>query len=312
MRSPHLVLRPFGMLCAMLMFTAAPAGLLTQNAQTTQYAELPDTPAVDMEQQQSTKPHSSPQQPTQMPDKAENPPAPTPRIATWPEGDALSGRWGGLRSALIKRGIEPFVFYTAIGSGNPRGGYSQGHVTAVDDFYMGVRLDLTTLVHWPGATLTISGVNRDGRGLTNEYIKSQYNVQQTVGGQSLFFYQLVLKQKFDHDHMFFKIGRFSASDDLNASPIYGLYVNNGIDGDIRNVLFDTQSSAYPFSTWAALYRGDFKHGVNLQVGVYQTWSDIFNSQTNGVDWTFHKGDGIMWRCLNSASQDTPVKRGCLC
>ena len=55
--------------------------------------------------------------------------------------------------------------------------------------------------------------------------------------------------------MSLKIGRFGASDDFNgASKFYSRYLNNGIDGDIRNVLFDTQFSAYPFATWAARLR----------------------------------------------------------
>jgi porin len=226
-------------------------------------------------------------------DAAKNPPVPTNRYASWSQGDTISSTWLGLRTHLVEHGIEPFVYWTGISSGNPLGGYSQGHVTANDDFYLGVRLDLARLVRWHGATLTISGVNRDGKGLTNEYIKSQFNVQQDVGGQSLFFYQLALKQTFADGRRSLRIGRFAASDDLNASPIYSYYLNNAIDGDIRNVLFDTQFSAYPFSTWAALYRENLPHDINLQVAVYQTWKDIFNSRTNGVDWTFHKGDGII-------------------
>jgi porin len=129
--------------------------------------------------------------------------------------------------------------------------------------------------------------------LTNNYVQSQYNSQQSVGGQSLFFYQLFLKQQLDEGKISFKVGRFSASDDLNASPIYGDYVNNGIDGDIRNVLFDTQSSAYPFGTWAGLLRFDPNKKFNVQAAIYQTWDNIFNSTTNGVDWTIHSDDGVM-------------------
>jgi porin len=212
----------------------------------------------------------------------------------WSNGKFVTGDWGGLRTALFNKGIDPFVYWTGIASGNPVGGAKQGHTTAVDDFYMGVNLDLSKLVDWRGATITISGVNRDGRGLTNNYVQSQYNVQQCVGGQSLFFYQLFLKQQLDEGKVSFKVGRFGASDDLNASPIYGNYVNNGIDGDIRNVLFDTQSSAYPFSTWAGLVRFDPNKNFNVQAAVYQTWDNIFDSTTNGVDWTIHPDDGVIF------------------
>ena len=56
---------------------------------------------------------------------------------------------------------------------------------------------------------------------------------------------------FANDKVTLKLGRFGASDDFNASPFYGYSLNNGINGDIRNVLFDTRFSAYPFAVWAA-------------------------------------------------------------
>jgi porin len=211
----------------------------------------------------------------------------------WRQGKYVFEDWDGLRLDLSRKGIEPFVFWTGISSGNPLGGEKQGHVTAVDDFYIGVKLELNRIMGWRGASMTISGVNRDGRGLTNEYIMGQYNVQQSVGGQSLFFYQLTLDQLFDEGKVEAKIGRFGASDDFNVSPIYSYYVNNGIDGDIRNVLFDTQFSAYPFSTWAGMLRFDPNRKFYLMGGVFQTWKNIFNSSLNGVDWTIHPGDGVI-------------------
>jgi len=221
-------------------------------------------------------------------------PAPRP---SWKDGDYISGDWDGARTSLMHHGVTPFVYWTGISSGNPLGGEHQGHMTNADDFYMGVTIDPGKFSGWHNATVTISGVNRDGRGLTNQYIApglTAYNSQQCVGGQSLFFYQLVLQQLLDEGKITLKAGRFSASDDLNASPIYSFYVNNGIDGDIRNVLFDTQSSAYPFSTWAGLAKFKPNDKFLFQVGVYQTWDNIFQSYTNGTDWTIHSDDGVMY------------------
>jgi len=222
-------------------------------------------------------------------------PAPRP---SWKDGDYISGDWDGLRTSLMRHGISPFVYWTGLSSGNPLGGEHQGHMTAVDDFYMGVSIDPGKFSGWHNATITISGVNRDGRGLTNNYIApglpTAYNSQQCVGGQSLFFYELVLKQLLDNGKITLKAGRFSASDDLNASPIYSYYLNNGIDGDIRNILFDTQSSAYPFSTWAGLAKFKPNDKFLFQAGVYQTWDNIFQSYTNGTDWTIHPDDGVIY------------------
>jgi porin len=210
---------------------------------------------------------------------------------TWAGGKYATGDWGGTRDDLATRGLEPFLYYTNIMSGNPVGGMEQGF-TYVDDFYFGMKLDLDKLVGWNNAKLLISGVNRDGRGLTEHYVGSRYDVQQTVGGQNIFFYQIFVEQKFFGEKASLKVGRFGASDDFNGSPIYSYYLNNGIDGDIRNVLFDTQFSAYPFATWAARLRIDPTPEFNAQFGVFQTWDDIFDRTHNGLNWGIRSDDGV--------------------
>ena len=221
-----------------------------------------------------------------------NPPILKSDFDNWRDGKYATGNWGGLRDDLAAHGIEPFVYYTGILSGNPSGGQKRG-TTYVDDTYFGLNVYLDKLIGWKGAEFTISGVNRDGVGLSNNFIGSQYNVQQTVGGQNIFFYQLTLEQHLFNDKLSVKLGRFGASDDFNASPIYSYYVNNGIDGDIRNVLFDTQFSAYPFATWAARVRLDPSPEYNAEIGVFQAWTNIFNSSLNGVNWGIHSADGVI-------------------
>jgi porin len=210
----------------------------------------------------------------------------------WLEGDHLMGNWDGFRDRLEGAGIDPFLYYTNIMSGNPTGGSKPGF-TYVDDFYFGVHLDLDKVAGWHGASLTISGVNRDGPGLNQHYIHSQFNEQQTVGGQNTFFYQLTLEQKLFNDKLSIKIGRFAASDDLNASPIYSYYVDNAFNGDIRNVLFDTQFSAYPFATWGARVAVKPSPEFYAQVAVFQAWDQIFDAHLNGLNWRFHQDDGVI-------------------
>jgi porin len=210
----------------------------------------------------------------------------------WLEAKFATGNWNGARDKLSNQGVDPFLYYTSIVSGNPVGGKSQG-ATYVDDFYFGVNLYMEKLVGWTGAKITISGVNRDGSGLTNNNVGSRFDVQQTVGGQNIFLYQVFLDQRFWDDKASIKIGRFGASDDFNgASAIYSRYLNNGIDGDIRNVLFDTQFSAYPFATWAARLRVEPTEDTVAQFGVFQTWKEIFNSNHNGLDWNIRGDDGV--------------------
>jgi len=211
---------------------------------------------------------------------------------SWIDGDYLFGTWGGLRPRLAESGVTFDSYYVNNIAGNVSGGKKEGGFTYTDNFYLGVTFDLEKLVGWNGATFAISGINRDGNSLTEEYVGSQYNSQQVFGGQNLFFYNLTLEQRFWDDKLKLKIGRFGASDDFNSSPIYGLYMSNGIDGNIRNVLFDTQFSAYPFATWAARLRFDPTPEINAQVGVFQTWTEIFDRGHNGLDWSIRDDDGV--------------------
>jgi porin len=206
--------------------------------------------------------------------------------------DYLLGDPGGLRTRLQAEGIEFFGFYNAIFSGNVVGGFDPGHATYVDDAYFGLKIDLQKLIGWQGLQFAISGVNRDGDDLTHKYIGSIFSTQQMVGGQRLFLYQLYLQQRWFNKQLTLKVGRFGASDDFNASPLYGYSLNNGIDGDIRNVLFDTRFSAYPFATWAAALFYDPTPEWNLKLGLFQVTPRMFENDDHGVNWSIGNRDGF--------------------
>jgi porin len=203
----------------------------------------------------------------------------------------LSGDWGGYRDRLFTSGVEMFGFYNSIYNGNVSGGIHPGHATYVDDIFVGFKFDLEKLMDWRGGLFVVSGINRNGDDLTTKYVGSIFSVQQCVGGQRPFLYQVYLQQKFADNQFTAKIGRFSASDDFNASPLYGYSVSNGIDGDIRNVLFDTRFSAYPFAVWAAALLYDPTPEFNVKLGVFQTSSRMFENDDNGLNWGIEGEDG---------------------
>ena len=205
--------------------------------------------------------------------------------------DYMTGDWGGLREWLFNAGIEVFAFDNSIYNGNVSGGIHPGHATIVNDAFAGVKFDLENLFKWSGGLFVVSGIDRAGEDLTRKYVGSIYSVQQMVGGQRPFLYQVYLQQKLFHKRVTLKLGRFSASDDFNASPFYGYSLNNGIDGDIRNVLFDTRFSAYPFPVWAAALLYDPTPQFNFKVGLFQTSKDMFDNTEHGLDWSIRSEDG---------------------
>ena len=205
----------------------------------------------------------------------------------------LLGDWHDWRSELAAHGIDFTGYWTGIVSANPVGGKKEGHATTVDDTFIVAHFDLDRILRIPHGGLQLSFIDRGGRGLSNEYIGGQFNVQQCVGGQSPFFYQAFLEQHLAANRLYYKAGRFSASDDMNASPFYGLSLNNGIDGDIRNVLFDTQSSAYPFPTWGGYLRVELPRHFAYKTAIFQTTAQVFNPAHHGLDWGIHNGDSAI-------------------
>ncbi len=231
----------------------------------------------------------------------------------------------GYRERLFAAGVEVFGFYNSILNGNVSGGIHPRHATYVDDLWLGFKFDLEKLAGWKGGLFVVSGINRNGDDLTTRYIGSIFSTQQSVGGQRPFLYQVYLQQKLLGDRLTLKLGRFGASDDFNASPFYGYSLNNGINGDIRNVLFDTRFSAYPFAVWAAAVFYDPTPEFHLKIGIYQTSDDMFENDDNGLNWGIEGSDGytaiaqIGWspqfwkRPVNSTSDgkgsDAPLLKG---
>ena len=211
---------------------------------------------------------------------------------SWWEGETLTGDWWGIRNAFDDNGVEFVLNYTTNLAGNPVGGMSQGF-TYTDNIYFGAQLDLEKLVGWRGALLTVSGLDRNGTSLSQQNIGNQFTVQQIYGGQTAMFYALILEQKFWEDKADLKIGRFATGDDFASSPIYWLYMNNGIDGNPQALPVNTSFSAYPWAVWAARLKVTPTKETSAMFGLYQASDRIFNRNYHGMDWSIRGNDGLL-------------------
>jgi porin len=210
----------------------------------------------------------------------------------WWNGDAATGNWFGLRDTLNDSGVTLFASYEANMAGNVTGGRNRGF-TYADNLDFGVRLDMEKLIGWNGATITVNGVNRNGESLTTNHIGNFYQVQQLFGVQTFMFYGLYLTQKFWDDRISIKIGRFATNEDFATSPIYGLYMGNGIDGNPKSLVASGAFSSYPGSVWAARVKVEPTKETNASFGVYQTNTRLYNGDKHGFDWSMQNGDGVM-------------------
>ena len=212
----------------------------------------------------------------------------------WWRGDALTGDWWGARNWMDKdKGIEFSGTYTTDLAGNPVGGMEQGF-TYTDNIAFGAKLDLEKLIGWNGATFTIAATDRNGTSLSQNYIGNQFTVQQIFGGQTIILTGLHLTQRLLDDKMEIKVGRFSAGDDFASSPLYWLYMNNGIDGNPQALPVNASFSAYPWASWAARVRIEPSPDWNAMFGLYQVSNKTFNRYLHGVNFSFEPTDGVMF------------------
>ncbi|MBJ7259806.1 MAG: carbohydrate porin [Chthoniobacterales bacterium] len=212
----------------------------------------------------------------------------------WWRGDSLTGDWWGTRNWLDKdKGIEFSGTYTTDLAGNPIGGMEQGF-TYTDNIAFGLKFDLEKLVGWRGATFTIAATDRNGTSLSQNHIGNQFTVQQIFGGQTIILTGLHLTQRLFDDKVEIKVGRFSAGDDFASSPIYWLYMNNGIDGNPQSLPVNASFSAYPWASWAARVRFEPSPDWNAMFGLYQVSNKTFNRYLHGVNFSFEPTDGVMF------------------
>ena len=211
----------------------------------------------------------------------------------WWDGDTASGDWWGTRTWMAEDlGIEFALNYTTNLAGNPSGGIRQGF-TYTDNIGFGVRFDLEKLIGWSGATFTVSGLDRNGTSLSQEYIGNQFTVQQVYGGQTAIFYGLYLEQMFWDEKAQLKVGRFATGDDFASSPLYWLYMNNGIDGNPQALPVNGQFSAFPWAVWAARLKINPSPEWNALFGIYQVSDRTFVPYYHGLNMAFEENDGVM-------------------
>jgi porin len=212
----------------------------------------------------------------------------------WWQADAASGDWWGVRNWLDKeRGVEFSVSYTTDLAGNPVGGMESGF-TYTDNIAFGVRLDLEKSLGWRGASFTLAATDRNGDSLSQNFIGNQFTVQQIYGGQTAILTTMTLIQKFWDDKAQIKVGRFSSGDDFASSPLYWLYMNNGIDGNPQALPVNATFSAYPWASWGARLRLDPMPEWNAQFGLYQVSDRTFARNLNGLNMAFAQTDGVMF------------------
>lgn len=210
----------------------------------------------------------------------------------WFQSDYALQNWFGLRDTLASHGLDVSFNYTSDIAGNVTGGKSRG-MTYCDNFTLDLEFQSQPLFGYKGGTLSVIMLNRDGSNLSAQNIGNQFTVQQVYGGSTAIFYSLAYNQRFCDDRFSFKFGRMSAGDEFASSPLYWLYMNNGIDGNPQSLPVNGMFSTYPWGVWGARLRALVTHETEAMLGVYQVSSQVSRPSLHGLNWNFNPGDGLM-------------------
>ncbi len=210
----------------------------------------------------------------------------------WWNDSYATGRWYGLRDSLYNTGVDFTMNYTTNLAGNPVGGLDQGF-TYTDNIYVGANFDLEKLIGWKGGNIDISFLDRNGTNLSAQYIGNQFTVQQIYGTETIVFYALVFRQSLLDDKLKLKIGRFSTGDDFASSPLYWMYMNNGIDGNPQALPVNTGFSSYPMAEWAAMFSYDWTKEFNTKFGIYEVNPSAGLPVNHGLNFNMDANDGFL-------------------
>jgi porin len=174
--------------------------------------------------------------------------------APWWGGATLLGDLGGLRPRLRDLGITPTLTWVSDLQGNPIGGERRG-AREFENWGLEVAADLGRRAGLSGALLDVSASLRSGSSLSIEAIGNVFNVAQVCCGATYRLVDLYYEQALAEDRVNVRAGRFAAGDEFLASPLYGLFVSSGINGNPSGVALNAPGmTTYPVATWGARLR----------------------------------------------------------
>ncbi len=194
----------------------------------------------------------------------------------------MLGNWSKTPT-LKKLGIEPKLIWVSDLLGNPIGGVHHGF-REFDNLFFGLDVDLEKFMGAPKTKFFTSMSQRSGTSLTRLDIKNTFNVSQVCCGPTYRLVDLYLEQPFFDNRFNIRFGRLATGDEFLSSPLYWLFVQNGIDGNPVGIFKNAPGmSAYPRATWAiralvqtvpekfyvmgGVYNGDPALGENSKHGV---------------------------------------------
>jgi porin len=165
----------------------------------------------------------------------------------WLGGDTMTGDWGGLRTTLLKGGIEFSGGYSAEGWGNTTGGLEQGAVyTGL--LYFGLNIDLAKAVNWSGASLHTKWLWLSGQPASLDLVGNFLKISSIAGFNTLRDYELWFQQDWLNDAISLRFGQLAADTDFVISDYAAAFLNNSLGWPA--FMYENLPGGGPVTPWA--------------------------------------------------------------
>jgi len=206
-------------------------------------------------------------------------------VGQWLNQPNMLGEWGGVRPALARFGIVPTVAWVTDVQGNPIGGTRQAP-REFDNLAVELDIDLEKLMRAPGTKFHAGLSLRSGTSLTDIDIGNTFNVAQVCCGATYRLVDVYLEQPLLEDRLNVRLGRLSAGDEFMTSPLYWLFVSQGINGNPAGIFENVPGmTSYPVATWGARVRVQPAETLYAMAGVFNGDPTVGNNDKHGLDWT---------------------------
>lgn len=203
----------------------------------------------------------------------------------------MIGDWAGERSRLEEKGVTFNSTFTCDLLGNVSGGKGQG---ARYDHSLGwdINFDLEKFAGIRQTQFHVSGLWRQGQNLSKTVIGNDLVVSTIYGHEQFRFYSLYLERTFMDKRINLRIGRIAAGDDFAASPLYGIFVSNAVDGVPISIPINMFFTVYPTATWGTRAKVNLNDDFYILSGLYDGDKGVERDSMYGLDFSLRLKKGL--------------------
>jgi porin len=207
--------------------------------------------------------------------------------------ETLTGSWNGVRDELQALGITPTLSYTTQLLTDPGGQGGQQYAYA-GTVALSITWDFGKLFGVSGLSFHISGSQSSGTNLSAD-IGNLFTVASAYSGHGLNLDEIYLQQQGLNQHLTLAIGRLAPANTFATLPVYGNYVNAGINSYPGSI----GANEKPFTSspvgveWGAQGLYYVRPDIQVGVGVYTTNAIAATGGQHGLNFDFQPSNGVL-------------------